>query len=150
MREDLLCTQYGFGMPTQNYSNARYLPDEWEDILWSSEVLVPRAVLPRLSYRIREDYYKVKEIYDIKSKQKISMPNDRFLGTDIIVSAVDGDFAIVKEHTTGIEHRIYYKFLRMLKQGEPFVPNKWVFRKAQNTGEAKRVIVEHNAWLLSK
>ncbi|MGL5190413.1 MAG: hypothetical protein ACRC7S_12285 [Cetobacterium sp.] len=139
MKDNLLSTQYNLGIPTVPYCSAKYLPNTWEDILWSTSVVVPRVVIPRLSYRIREDYYKVKEIY---SDDDVRVPHERLIGTDIIVSKVEGKFVIVEEYETGIRHKIFYKFLRVLLPGEPFMPNKWVFRRGSEGGLAKRVIVE--------
>ncbi|MGL5712585.1 MAG: hypothetical protein ACRCX2_06160 [Paraclostridium sp.] len=142
MRDKLLSTQYNLGLPTIPHCSTKYPPNTWEDILWSTTVVVPRVVIPRLSYRIREDYYKVKEIY---TEDNIKVPHERLIGTDVFVSRVEGDFAIIEEYETKIVHRIFYKFLRVLQPGEPFMPNKWVFRRGSEGGLAKRVIAETKA-----
>lgn len=120
-----------------------YIPNEKEERLWSRLVKVPKRPYARLCYRVREDYYKVTEIYTDKN---IEVPDIRLIGTDIIVHHTDpdGTFAYVVELETKVEHKIYFKFLRMLAPEEVFIPNKWVFYTCKVSIAPKKLIEDYS------
>lgn len=127
---------------TQEVSYAQYIPEAKEEHLWSRTIKVPRKIFPRLCYRVREDYYKVLEMY---TDPEIIPPDMRLVGTDVIVHHVDstGRFAHVWELETGIKHKIFFKFLRMLQPGEVLVQNRWVFRTGRTAILPKKLLEDY-------
>lgn len=115
---------YKFPKPVLKYDDSRYIPNREEELLWSREIIVPHKLIPRVAYRIREDYYKVVEIY---TREDVTVPNMRLVGTDVFIHHIDesGEFAYVVECRTKAQHKVYFKFFRILQPGEFFNPNTW-------------------------
>lgn len=109
-----------------------YMPNVKEERLWSRQIKVPKRPFARLCYRVREDYYKVTELY---TDPEIKIPDMRLIGTDVIIhhTDLDGKFAYVVELETRIVHKIYFKFLRLLQPGEILLLNRWVFYSCKFT-----------------
>lgn len=125
-----LLNKYPFPPVSIPYTNRHYLPDEKEVRLWSRTVHVPALVTPRATYRVREDYYNVFELY---SREDVTIPDLRLIGIDVIVFDVEehGEFAVVYEPLTKKQHRIYFKMLRMRNDNEPYLPSSWTYPNAQ-------------------
>jgi hypothetical protein len=128
-RELELLANYPFPQSSIPYIERHYLPSSKEEKLWSRTIHVPMLVTPRATYRVREDYYNVFELY---SQENVTIPDARLIGADVIVFDVEdkGEFAIIYEPITKKKHRIYFKMLRMRNENEPYLPCTWVYPNA--------------------
>lgn len=100
----------------------RYIPNMIESKLWSKEIKIEIPIIPRMVYRVREDYINVLEIYD---QEGIKPPELRHIGTDVIIHSVssDGKFGYIYDLGSKKLYKIFYKFLRVLNVGERYFPN---------------------------
>lgn len=130
---------YNCNIPIEPLDNTPYIKTAYEDLLWSGNVHIPKKLYEGLSYRVREDYYNVEEIY---YRKDVELPDLRLVGTDVRIHKVDdtGEFGIIKNVKTGTENKIYHKLLRCLNQGERFSPNPWYYQSGMVFVAPRRVV----------
>lgn len=130
---------YNCSIPTEPFNNTPYIKTAYEDALWSGRVRVPKKLCEGASYRVREDYYNIEEIY---YRKDVELPDLRLIGTDVRIHKVDaaGEFGIIKNVRTGTKSKIYFKLLRQLNQGERFTPNPWYYYTGMVFVAPRRVV----------